>query len=116
LIVLMTEDHEFIDALGNRLIGRDKMARAWESFFSHFPNYQITIESTIANANVVALFGVAGGGWRIDGVESKAMWLVPAAWRALIDNDAIRQWRVWCDTAWAAGPAPSGGTSQRIHE
>jgi ketosteroid isomerase-like protein len=110
---LMTDDHVFVDALGNRLAGREKMASAWQSFFSHFPNYKITIDSTLSEENTVALFGSAGGGWRVQSRDSLEAWSVPAAWRAVVANGAISEWRVWCDTAWASGPPSQTATEER---
>jgi ketosteroid isomerase-like protein len=61
LAELMTEDHLFIDSLGSRVHGREKMRAAWRGYFSLCPDYWATHEETLENRSVVAVFGAAGG-------------------------------------------------------
>src|SRR5690348_4277871 len=64
---LMTEDHVFIDARGTRFSGAQTMIDNWRNFFYAYPQYWISIDSNFGDGNRVALFGTAGGKWRVDG-------------------------------------------------
>src|SRR5262245_15931424 len=52
---LITEDHVFIDALDNRIEGRDKIVEAWRGYFSMVPDYEIKIEKLFEKESDVAL-------------------------------------------------------------
>ena len=103
---LMTGDHTFTDARSLSFTGADKMIAGWQYFFQAFPNYRIHIDHTFTQANRVALFGHAQGGWRIDGKILPGNWRVNAAWLAEIADSKVHHWTVFCDTAWAAPPTP----------
>jgi len=91
LAALMTEDHVFIDALDNRVAGRETMRAAWRGYFSLVPDYTITVDETYSAGPVVVMLGTAqgttNGGW----------WQTPAAWRAEIRGSQIASWRVYAD-------------------
>ena len=42
LCTLMTEDHLFVDGLGNRLQGREAMRKGWAGYFRMFPDYRVS--------------------------------------------------------------------------
>jgi hypothetical protein len=105
LRTLMTDNHTFTDALGNRFSGAEKMHFGWQHFFHAYPNYQITITHTFAEENRAALFGNATGGWRINDIVQSKKWTVSAAWLAEVENEKISHWTVFCDTGWANPPA-----------
>src|SRR5271170_4288064 len=86
LRVLMTEDHTFTDARGNSFVGADKMKFGWQHFFRAYPGYQIHIQHSFEEANRVALFGDAEGGWRVNDIVLAQRWTVPAAWLAEVEN------------------------------
>ena len=58
---LMSEDHEFVDGLGNRVVGREKMRAGWRGYYQMVPDYKISHEEIFAKGNVVAVFGTARG-------------------------------------------------------
>jgi ketosteroid isomerase-like protein len=98
LCALMTEDHVFIDGLGNRAIGREKLRPGWKSYFSWFPDYRISHEEIFEDHNVVALFGSASGTYAVNGkLPKENHWEIPAAWKAVVRNGLIAEWRVYCD-------------------
>ncbi len=105
LRTLMTADHTFSDALGNSFTGAAKMQLGWQHFFHAYPGYQIIVNRTFAEGNVVALFGEASGGWRIDDAVLPDRWTVSAAWLAEVDKDQVKHWTVFCDTTWVHPPA-----------
>jgi len=101
---LMTDDHVFTDARGVDYTGADKMIDSWQQFFYSYPKYWISIDSNFASGNRVALFGSAGGKWRVRGTVVPGSWHVTAAWLAEVDRDKIRRWSIYCDTSWVAPP------------
>ena len=106
LRALMTDDHSFTDALGHSFSGAEAMLFGWQHFFHTYPGYCITIHHTFANADRVALFGKAEGGWRVNDSVLPQRWSVPAVWLAEIQYGKLRRWTVFCDTAWATPPKP----------
>lgn len=104
LRALMTEDHTFTDALGHSFSGADPMIAGWRHFLHAYPDYWIRIDYTLAEGRQVALFGEAGGKWRLDERVLPGTWRVAAAWLAAIDDGCVKSWSVFCDTAWATPP------------
>ena len=88
----------FVNALGGRFEGRENMPVGWKEFFRLFPAYRIRIETTTAMGETVGLFGAASGSFHD---APKKRWQVAAAWKAVITNGLVAEWRVYCDTAWA---------------
>ncbi len=43
LAELMSDDHTFIDAHGNEVVGREKMSAGWRGYFEWFPDYYIEV-------------------------------------------------------------------------
>ena len=95
---LMTDDHVFIDGLGNRVQGRDKMRAAWNAYYAGFPDYRISHEEVLHNGHVVAVFGTASATYATGGKPPKENhWEIPAAWKAIVRGGRIAEWRVYCD-------------------
>ena len=91
LAKLMTEDHVFVDSLSNKVRGRDAMRQGWRGYFAMCPDYWVSHEDIFSNGNVVAAFGSAGG--TINGNK----WEIAAAWRAVIRDGMVQEWRVYAD-------------------
>jgi ketosteroid isomerase-like protein len=88
---LLSPDHVFVDALGNRLQGADAMEAAWRNYFVMCPDYWIRPEQIMAEGDTALAAGEAGG--TIDGQP----WRTPAAWKAVVLGGQIAQWRVFAD-------------------
>jgi ketosteroid isomerase-like protein len=88
---LMTADHVFVDSLGNRVQGATSMEAGWRGYFGMCPDYRIQADDVISNGGVVLAVGEAGG--TIDGVR----WRTPAAWKAVIRDGRVAEWRVFAD-------------------
>ncbi len=88
---LMAPDHVFIDSLGHRVKGAASMEAGWRGYFAECPEYSICADNVVAEDNVVLAVGEAGGS--IDGVA----WQTPAAWKALIREGKVMEWRVFAD-------------------
>jgi ketosteroid isomerase-like protein len=91
LIALMPPDHVFVDSLGNRADGVSFMEVGWRGYFSMCPDYSIQTDDVIAEGATVLAVGQAGG--TIDGVS----WRTPAAWKAVVRDGKVAEWRVFAD-------------------
>lgn len=99
LCELMTEDHRFVDSDGTvSATDREAMREAWRAYYAMIPDYRIDIEETIVSGNVIILLGIASGTCTADGeLEPENRWQTPAAWKALVRDDRVAEWRVWAD-------------------
>lgn len=94
----MTADHRFIDSLGNVVEGRDKMRAGWAGYFSMVPDYTISIEEIFSNGPVAVMLGSAQGTYTSDGeLHEENRWQTPAAFRAVIEEGKVAEWRVYAD-------------------
>ena len=98
LAELMTEDHTFVDGMGQAVRGREAMRAGWRSYFAFCPDYSVTCEKILADGNVVAAFGTAGGTIAANGkLPPENQWRIPAAWAAIVEDGLVKEWRVYCD-------------------
>lgn len=96
---LMTDDHKFIDAHGNEMVGKDKMKAGWMGYFQLFPDYKIEITDIFSNGNTLAAFGFASGtyqGKKTDNNEN--FWRLPASWKVIVADNKIKLWQVYADS------------------
>jgi ketosteroid isomerase-like protein len=91
LTALMAADHVFVDSLGNRVDGARSMEAGWRGYFAMCPDYWIRVDHVMAEDDTLLCAGEAGG--TIDG-ES---WRIPAAWKAVIRDGRVVEWRVFAD-------------------
>ena len=87
---LMTEDHTFIDREGKVGRPRQVMLEGWQKFFGMFPQYKNTFEVVRSRENIVIILGHAF--W------SDEQPYDPVIWVATIDDDLVREWRIYADT------------------
>jgi ketosteroid isomerase-like protein len=98
LAALLSEDHVFVDSLGNRFQGRETLRAGWKSYFTMCPDYHVSHEEIFAKGNVVAAFGLAGGTISAQGqLKAENRWRIPAAWMAVVRNGQLAEWRVYAD-------------------
>jgi ketosteroid isomerase-like protein len=98
LVSLMTPDHVFVDALNNTFRGADKMRRGWKAYFAMFPDYAIEVIDEFDRGEIVAMFGKARGTFAVNGkLPRENSWDIPAAWRAVMKDGRVAEWRVYCD-------------------
>jgi ketosteroid isomerase-like protein len=88
---LMTADHVFVDSMGNRSEGAPSMESGWRAYFSMCPDYWVQANLVMAEGGTVLAAGEAGG--TIDGVA----WRTPAAWKAVMRDGKVAEWRVFAD-------------------
>lgn len=98
LAELMTEDHVFIDSLGAVVNGRENMRSGWRSYYNLCPDYRVFHERIFSHGSHVAVFGTAAGTIAAGGeLLAENSWLVPAAWLAVVENELVKEWRVYAD-------------------
>jgi uncharacterized protein (TIGR02246 family) len=95
---LMTEDHKFVDSLGSQVQDRATMRAGWAAYFRMVPDFAIEIEEAFARDDVVVLLGRARGTYTSDGeLRAENAWCTPAAWRAVIRDGCVAEWRIYAD-------------------
>ncbi len=98
LCVLMTEDHVFLDGLGNRMQGREVMRKGWAGYFRMFPDYRVSHADIFSEGDVVAAFGSVEGTLAVkEELPEANHWSAPAAWRAVVRDGLIVEWQVYAD-------------------
>lgn len=98
VISLLTPDSIFIDSLGNRIQGIDKLRAAWAGYFKMIPDYAISHAEIFAQGDTVAIFGTAQGTFaRGSELRREDFWKTPAAWRAVVKDGKIAEWQVFAD-------------------
>jgi ketosteroid isomerase-like protein len=96
---LMSNDHTFIDAQGDKVEGKHKMRAGWEGYFQMFPDYKIEITSIFEDGDTIAAFGFAGGTYKgLKTENNENHWRLPAAWKAVVIDGKIYLWQVYADT------------------
>jgi hypothetical protein len=62
----------------------------------------------------VALFGEAGGNYKVEDRVLPESWSVTAAWLAEVEDGKVKKWSVYCDTGWATPPARVVQSSEQV--
>ena len=98
LVAMLTEDHCFVDGLGQVVRGREQVKKGWVAYFGWFPDYSIQVDDILSKGNVVGLFGTAQGTYSVNGeLLPRNHWEVPAAWKAVVLDGCVSEWRVYAD-------------------
>ena len=102
LASLMTEDHTFVDSMGNTDSGRHNMIKGWKGYFRMFPDFQVKADHFFQDGERVAVFGRAMGTYNGKrGLVAENRIEMPAAWQAVVKDGKISYWRVYAD--WTKG-------------
>lgn len=95
---LMSDDHLFVDGLGNEVQGRESMRKGWTGYYQWFPDYRVSHEDIFSEGEVVAVFGTAQGTYAGKGsVPNQNHWSAPAAWKAIVRDELVKEWHVYAD-------------------
>jgi hypothetical protein len=95
---LMSEDHIFIDATDHKTIGKNVMKEGWKGYFELFPDYKIEISDICENESVIGLFGYVNATYKnLTNKLNSNFWRIPASLKAIVENNKIRHWQVYCD-------------------
>jgi hypothetical protein len=99
---LMTEDHIFVDSGGKVTSGFDIMTKGWGDYFRMFPDYTIKVENIFREGSMVAVFESAFGTYNGKrGLVPENRIEMPAAWKAVVENEKVKFWQVYAD--WTEG-------------
>lgn len=94
----VTDNHVFIDSLGQSISGRDKMRTGWRGYFAFCPDYWVSHDNIFPSGNLVAVFGAAGGTIAVDGkLPPENKWRASAAWLAIVERGLVKQLQVYAD-------------------
>jgi len=95
---LASEDYTFVDAYGDKYVGKKDLKEGWKSYYELFPDYKIEITDILENDSSLGLFGFVSATYKNIKDESNSnFWRVPAAWKAVIENNKMKYWQVFCD-------------------
>ena len=95
---LLSDDHLFVDTLGQEVRGKERSREAWASYFRWFPDYHLAVREWFQNGRVVGMFGTASGTFAVGSdLPAENRWKTPAAWRAVIREHQVAQWQVFAD-------------------
>jgi len=98
LLALLSDDHLLVDADGQEVRGRERIAEAWRARFRECPDYHLGVKEWFQNGRVVAMFGTASGTTAVgEQLPAENRWRVPAAWRAVVRDRQIVQWQSFLD-------------------
>jgi len=98
LVALLSDDHLFVDGLGQELRGKEKLRETWRAYFRDFPDYHLAVKEWFQNGRVVGMFGTASGTWAVGSdLTVQNRWKIPAAWRAVVRDHQVVQWQVFAD-------------------
>ena len=95
---LMPDDHIFIDGSGGKQVGKIDMKKGWQDYYQMFPDYSVEITDVIESDSIIGLFGYASGTYKIKNDKTNGnFWKTTAAWKAIVENQKIKLWQVYCD-------------------
>ena len=98
IVALLTDNHRFIDSLGNVVRGSKDVATGFAAYFQMVPDYRIDVAHTLAEGNTVLVWGSARGSYVPQGRDTAiSHWQVPAAWRAIVRQGRVAEWQVYAD-------------------
>jgi len=67
-----------------------------------FPDYKNSIEGIVQSGNTVMAYGHSSGTYNgREGLVPENKISMPAAWKAVIEGNKVKEWRVYAD--WAEG-------------
>jgi ketosteroid isomerase-like protein len=99
LLDLMSEDHKFINSMGEVFTGWKGMHKGWREYFSMVPDYRVEISEMFSSGNTVVILGKASGTYTANGkLREEYYWEISAAWRAVVEQGQIKEWQVFADT------------------
>lgn len=99
---LMTEDHTFVTSSGHEVSGAKEMIEGWKDFLKMFPDYKNNFDRILQDGNLVVAVGSACGTYNGHrGLVPENRIKMPAAWKAVVENNKIKSWQVYAD--WTEG-------------
>jgi ketosteroid isomerase-like protein len=95
---LMSVDHIFVDGSGSKYVGNIGMKEGWQKYYEMFPDYIVEISDIVENDLIIGPFGYASGTYKnLINKSNSNFWRIPASWKAIVENNKIKYWQVYCD-------------------
>jgi ketosteroid isomerase-like protein len=94
---MLSEKHIFVDSDDTELYGKKRVLIAWKKYFEKFDTYTIKIDKYYIKEDTVVIIGEVSGFIRGEDKADK-FWKIPAAWKALIEENKIKQWHTYADS------------------
>jgi len=94
IVAKLSDNHLFIDSLGQEFKGSQTMREGWLGYFEWFPDYQIDYLEVFQNDNIVMINRHASACYRGDKTKH---WRIPAVFRAKVEYGLIAEWQVFAD-------------------
>lgn len=95
---LMSDDHIFIDGVGDKHFGKFGMKEGWSQYYEMFPDYRVEITDILENESIIGLFGYASGTYKnIQNELNSNYWRTTGAWKAIVEKNKVKYWQVFCD-------------------
>ena len=94
------EERNRPDSLGHVLKGdRKTLTQVWKGYYKMVPDYHIEVEEILQDGETLMVVGRASGTVADQGeIKPGNRWVLPASFRAVVRNDLIGGWQVFCDT------------------
>ena len=74
------------------------MRAGWQAYFKMVSDYRVYAEEFFQTDDRLAIFGRASGVYgAASGPPAANFWEIPAAWRAVIRDGLVAEWRVYAD-------------------
>lgn len=93
----LSDQHVFVNSDGSEIDGKTRVVKSWKRFFEVSDTYSIKIGKIYVQENIVVFTGDASGFFRKRNEADKYS-NVPTAWKAVIENDKIKEWRIFTDS------------------
>ena len=90
LSALMSDDYKLIDRANNCIKGKINNIENWKKFFELFPDYINVFEVVWSKDSIVIMEGHS--------ICSEETLNCKVIWKAIIENDKVKEWRVYDDT------------------
>ncbi|MCC8188696.1 MAG: nuclear transport factor 2 family protein [Bacteroides sp.] len=87
---LMTDDHVFVDSIGQRVEGKRANRKMWNDFFTLFPDYQNIFETVTRQGNTVIMRGRST--CTDERLNTHSIWI------AQVRGNQLEEWCVCSDT------------------
>ncbi|KAF0109363.1 MAG: hypothetical protein FD163_880 [Hyphomonadaceae bacterium] len=83
---LLSDDHQFIDAVGNVISGKRQCLQAWQQFFELFPDYQNQFDEISFDGDYFVIHGRS--------ICADARLAGAAKWKAKVKDQCVTEWQV----------------------
>ena len=100
IVGLLSDDYHFVNSSGDEFSGRQFMRETWLDQFAKHPDFRIRVNTVIADAGGVAIFGFSEGTYAPDGeLREENKWSVPAAFLLTARGGKVTYFETFSDAS-----------------